>query len=391
MYIPLPDTQGGWRRPKDARDSLRVAGVDMRKIDAAYELTQQETKNGGLFVLRRGWLVYSSTFGLGHPEATPNLASVGKSFTSIAAGILLSEFPDHFPDGLDQRVYTPDFLPESAFPLNDPRKARITLGQLLSFTAGIRGNNPGRIAGAAVTLDPLGPDGWPAMVDEIALGMEDGETGGVPWTTATLWCEPGSGYSYATASIHIVSMIVRRVAGMEMERYLDERLGRALSWGTWTVGYKHTRAGAHTSGGGGVAMRAADVLRFGYLLLHEGRWGGKQLVPSEYIRSCGRTSVYNPHAPYSLQFDVNTDGLWPRVPTDAYWKTGSGGHALYIVPSLDLVVWKLGGRDEQYSSRNTGLPYPETASPQERKRWTRSVTKDDATRRTLELVVEACE
>jgi hypothetical protein len=26
---------------------------------------------------------------------------------------------------------------------------------------------------------------------------------------------------------------------------------------------------------------------------------------------------------------------------DCFWKAGSGGHALYVVPSLDLVVWNL--------------------------------------------------
>jgi hypothetical protein len=34
------------------------------------------------------------------------------------------------------------------------------------------------------------------------------------------------------------------------------------------------------------------------------------------------------------------------------------GTLLYIVPSLDLVVWKLGGCDSQYSSKDTGLPEP---------------------------------
>jgi CubicO group peptidase (beta-lactamase class C family) len=98
------------------------------------------------------------------------------------------------------------------------------------------------------------------------------------------------------------------------------------------------------------------MLRFGYLLLREGRWGGRQVVPAEYVRHCARQSPYNPHSAYSLQFDVNTDGRIPELPRDAFWKTGSGGHALYVVPSLDLVVWKLGGRDGQYSPGDSGFP-----------------------------------
>ena len=51
-----------------------------------------------MLVVHRGWLVYERYFGLGDREATPNLASVGKSVTSVAAGILMAEEPKRFPD-----------------------------------------------------------------------------------------------------------------------------------------------------------------------------------------------------------------------------------------------------------------------------------------------------
>jgi CubicO group peptidase (beta-lactamase class C family) len=79
------------------------------------------------------------------------------------------------------------------------------------------------------------------------------------------------------------------------------------------------------------------------------------------------------------------------LPRDAFWKAGSGGHALYIVPSLDLVVWKLGGRDDQYSPLNTGLPpHPDAVrSIEPREDWKRAVDDDTALRRTLQLVIDA--
>src|SRR5690606_38202138 len=103
---------------------------------------------------------------------------------------------------------------------------------------------------------------------------------------------------------------------------------------------------------------STDMLRFCYLLLHEGQWGDQQLVPAWYVRHATRESPYNPHFPYSLQFRVNSGGAISSLPRYAFWKAGSGGHCLYIVPSLDLIVWKLGGRDGQYSHSNTGLPEP---------------------------------
>jgi CubicO group peptidase (beta-lactamase class C family) len=390
-YFPPPDVEGGWRPLKDAAEIRRVAGMDKKKLDEAFEFIKGSTKNGGLLVLRKGWLVYEDYFGLGHRDATPNLASVGKSFTSIAVGILVNERPRLFPDGLDQKVFTPEYLPAEAFPLSDPRKKDIKLGHLLAMTAGIRGNNPVRVTRAERTIDPAGPDGAPAMIDAVAFGKQEGNLQGRPYSTKTLWCNPGAGYSYATSSIHLASVVLRQVTGMELQQYVDKHLARPLGWGTWGYAYRNAKDIKHTPGGGGIAVRATDMLRFGYLLLREGRWHSEQLVPAEYVRHCSRTSPYNPHSAYSLQFDVNTDGDIQEFPRDAYWKSGSGGHVLYVVPSLDLVVWKLGGRDDQYAPANTGLA-PSPASKEQvaaRKGWKETVDRDVALRRTLKMVIDA--
>lgn len=358
-YFPLPDSLGGWRTLTDAGDIRRLTGMDKKKLDEAFDFVRTTTINGGLLVVRHGYLVYERYFGKGQRDATPNLGSCAKSFTSIAVGILMQERPDLFPDGLDQKIFTPKYLPPEAFPLSDPRMADIKLGQLLSFTSGIRGNNPVYVNGKPSTIDPAGPDGWYAMVDENALGHHEGEGEGRPFSTRTLWCEPGWGYSYATAAIHIASMMVRHISGMELQDYLQQHLAQPLGWGRWGYGYKYAPLVAHTPGGGGIALRSTDMLRFCYLLLHDGRWNDRQVVPAEYVEKASHLSPYNPHFPYSLQFTVNGDGHMENVPRDAYWKAGSGGHCLYVVPSLDLVVWKLGGRNGQYGIRDTGIPEPE--------------------------------
>jgi len=360
-YFPPPDQAGGWRRPRDNGHARQVAGVDMRRLDEAFAYVQETTKNGGLLVARRGWLVYEKYFGLGDPEIPPNLASCAKSVTSIAVGILMSERPELFPEGLDQKVYDPKYLPPGAFPLADPRKAEIKLGQLLSMTAGIRGNNPTYVLGKRGAIDPVGPDGWESCDDAVAFGKRDGVHQGEPFSAATLWTAPGDGYSYATSSIHLGSVMLRHVTGMELEAYVGERLAKPMGWGRWTYGYKHQPL-EHTPGGGGIALRPRDMLRFAYLLLRGGRWGDKALVPEDYVHQASRKTRYNPHTAYSFQFDVNTDGGATGLPRDAFWKGGSGGHVFLVVPSLDLVVFKLGGRDEQYAPANTGFPKSEKAN-----------------------------
>ncbi len=383
-YFPPPDSAGGWRVAAPARNIEN-------KLNAAFELIQGSTKNGGLLVLDHGRLVYERYFGKGHRDATPNFGSCGKSFTSIAVGILMAERPELFPDGLDQKIFTPKYFPPEAFPLSDPAMAEIKLGQLLAFSACIRGNNPSYVNGKPVSIDPAGPDGWAAMVDEIALGKRDDIDDGNRFSASSLWCEPGGGYSYATSSIHLASIMLRHVTGMELEEFLRQRVAEPLGWGRWGYGYKYATEIRHTPGGGGIALRATDMLRFGYLLLNEGRWQDRPIVPSEYVRHASRRSPYNPHYHYSLQFKVNTDGAVPEFPRDAYWKSGSGGHVLYMVPSLDLVVWKLGGRDGQYGVADTGMETPAhvRAETAERKGWKPTVSSEDATRQTLEMVIDA--
>ncbi|MHB1293529.1 MAG: serine hydrolase domain-containing protein [Anaerolineae bacterium] len=394
-YYPPPDTQGGWRTLSDPADILHLTGIATAGLDDALAFAAKSSKNGGLLVVRHGWLVYERYFGRGHREATANLASCAKSFTSIAFGMLMAERPDLFPDGLEQRVFTPTYLPPEAFPLSDPAKAEIKLGNLLTFTGGIRGSYGGEPAsyvhGRLLEIDPPGPDGWQAMVDEIALGKRDyARKDGRVLSARTLWCRPGEGYSYASSAIHLVSVMLRHITGLELQEYLRIHLAEPLGWGRWGYGYRQAGL-AHTPGGGGIVVRPTDVLRFGYLLLHEGRWGDRQVVPAEYVRMCNRRSPYNPHFPYSLQFDVNTWGDYPALPRDAFWKNGAGIHAFYVVPSLDLVVWKLGGWDRQYEPEDTGLPIlPEVAAAADpREGWHEEVAEDPAILGTLERVVQA--
>ncbi len=392
-YFPAPDEAGGWREVADPLELRRVAAMNRATLDEAFRYIQGNTKNGGLLVLRNGWLVYERYFGKGHHEATANLGSVGKSFTSVALGMLMEERQDLFPATLEQKVFTPTYFPPEAFPLSDPRKAQITLGQLLAFTACIRGNNPAYVRGQPIMLDPVGPDGWQSMVDRVALGREDIEDARGLTSARTLWCEPGGGYSYASASIHLASMILRHVTGRELQEYLRERVATPLGWGRWSYGYEYASRVEHTPGAGGIVVRPTDMLRFGYLLLNEGRWQHQQIVPAWYVRHATRKSPYNPHYPYSLQFDVNTDGDIPDLPRDAFWKSGSGGHALYVVPSLDLVVWKFGGRDGQYEQRDTGMTvHPDAArSADPRDGWRQTVDDRTALHETLRHVIAAIE
>ena len=384
-YFPPPDSKGGWRTLRDAASIRKLAGMDLARLEQAYEFTQRCSQNGGLLVVRHGYLVYEKYYGRAHRNANPDMASTGKAFTSIACGIMLHEKRDAIPDGLDQKVFTETYLPE-AFPLDDPRKAEITLGQLLSMSAGYHGEggSPGVVNGQVVPLQPV-PGQDIRNLDQSSL-------------RTPLWTNPGGGYSYSSPAPHIASMVLRRVTGMELQDYIDERLAKPMGWGPWAYClHRGDYVMPHANGAGSIAVHATDALRFGYCLIHQGRWGDRQLVPADYVGKCNKPLPYNPHTPFSLQFENNSDGHVAGAPRDAYYKSGAGGFGIFVVPSLDLVIYKLGGNNGQYDPALTGLPLtfqPDTSrdnwKPIPRTPFNEgSMGGDDGLRRVLEMVSAA--
>jgi hypothetical protein len=95
-------------------------------------------------------------------------------------------------------------------------------------------------------------------------------------------------------------------------------------------------------------------------------------------------------------FEVNADGHVPCAPRDAYFKSGAGGCALYVIPSLDMVIYKMGEAD---APQETGLAPANTPNPDtSRDGWKPHpfnqfsdgpVEGDTGVRRTLELVCGA--
>jgi len=385
-YFPPPDNVGGWRTLTDAAAVRKVAGMALQKLDWAFDYASRSSQHGGLLVARHGYLVYEKYYGKGNREALPAMASVGKAYTSIACGIMLADKHDQIPEGLETKVFSMKYLPE-AFPLDDPRKAEIKLGHLLTMGSGMHGegSNPGFVnAEPSVKLDPV-PRTGQSDQDLSALHTP-------------LWTAPGEGYSYTSQSPHVASIVLRHLVGMEMQQYIDQKLAKPMGWGPWGYAlYRGERTLPHTPGGADTASRSTDVLRFCYLILHKGRWGKQQLVPAAYIDLAGRPSPYQKHAPFSLMFEVNADGHVAGAPRDAFFKSGGGGYGVVIIPSLDLVIYKMAGSDQQYNPALTGIPqnYRYDGSRDNWKPAVRSqfsdgpIGTDDGLRRTIEMVVAA--
>ena len=119
-YFPPPDSEGGWRTASGADEVRQCAGLDLHQLELAFDFTSRCSQDGGLLVVRHGYLAFEKYYGRAFRNANPDMASTGKAYTSIACGIMLHEFQDKIPDGLDTKVFTEKYLPE-AFPLDDPQ------------------------------------------------------------------------------------------------------------------------------------------------------------------------------------------------------------------------------------------------------------------------------
>jgi len=398
--FPTSDSQGGWTVLE--QHSIRAAaGIDPQRMDGAFEYVKTTSRHGGLLVLRHGQLVYERYFGRANREANPNMHSIGKMFTSVSCGIMLAEHKDRFPDGLAQKVFTREFLPE-AFPLSDSRMAGIQLGNLLTMTSGLEGIN----YSAAAPVVPV--------EEGHTTAIAHGENVSLPsWVSSDplydplrnqdgsalhvkMWTSPGGGYLYSRDP-HIASIVLRHVEGMELQEFVNQRLATPMGFGPWGYCLHQDRGDLpHTTGESGIALRSTDALRFGYMLLNGGRWGDRQLVPRDYVDLLSRPSPFNPHSPFSLMFEVNADGHVARAPLDAFFKSGAGGCAIYVIPSLDMVIYKMTEADDP--TRNGPKGKPPTALDASRDDWKPHpfnqfcdgpVDGDTGVRRTLELVTSA--
>src|SRR5258706_15725794 len=275
-YFPPPDSGGGWRTATNAAQARDLAEMDLPKLQQAWEFTQRCTQNGGLLVVRHGWLAFEGYFGRASRNANPDMASTGKAYTSVACGIMLKDFHAHIPDGLDTKVFTPRFLPEAFSPedkLDDSRRADVTLGQLLCMTGGYTGEGGSPTAVVIGRAFPLKPVSGQNIRDLDASSLR-----------CAMWTNAGAGYSYSSPEPHIASMVLRRITGIELPDYINERLASPMGWGEW--GYCLHRDGftmPHANGAGRIAVHATDAFRFGYCLAHAGHWADQQLVPADYV------------------------------------------------------------------------------------------------------------
>ena len=175
---------------------------------------------------------------------------------------------------------------------------------------------------------------------------------------------PGSRFEYNNANSEILGVILSRAlktAGRgDYAAFLSSALLQPLGAGDAHLWLDHE---------GGIPrffaycqMRARDWLRVGMMIDRKGRFAGKQVIPAAWIEAMSAPSALNPN--YGLQMWIGSPWVryrsyGPRSPIkishsapylapDLVYFDGFGGERVYMVPSLDLVIVRIGEADLKF-------------------------------------------
>jgi CubicO group peptidase (beta-lactamase class C family) len=188
------------------------------------------------------------------------------------------------------------------------RKSQITIRHLLSLTSGIYGGSTREAA--------------PSYARAIVIA------------NARFW--PGVRFQYGPIPYQIFGELMRRklaAKGESVEAYMKRRILDPI--GLKPGGWAKDEDGNILLPRGAI-ITAREWAKFGLLVLYQGKWQDRQVIPTKLLQKCFVGSSANSN--YGLTFWLENLG---RAPKDLVMARGRGMQILYIVPSLELVVVQL--------------------------------------------------
>src|SRR6516164_7112122 len=307
----------------------RAAFAEIKASDCARATKYSESRRGSaMLVMQNGRTIFEHYANGGSANKRWPIFSGTKSFWGIAALAAVH-------DGLfrlDDLVS--DTITEWR---SDPRKSQITIRQLLSQIDGIEG---------ASRLQR------PSIRDRNAMAIA------LPSVA-----EPGSAFIYGPSHIQIFTELLRRkLGGRSVISYFEGRVANRL--GLRDLKYKKD-ARCNPLPATGFELTAREWARLGELVVGNGNYHRRQIVPSTLLREAFVGSQINPA--YGLTFWLNQQAATGReadmermldlpwqnaqwtgicickdAPADMVVALGSHSQRLFIIPSLKTVIARQG-------------------------------------------------
>lgn len=161
---------------------------------------------------------------------------------------------------------------------------------------------------------------------------------------------PGTYYLYSNWDFNALGTIFEKETGIGIYDALETELALPLGFRDWDRSI-HRRTGDSTKSvhlAYHMSFSTRDMARIGYLMLREGNWEGRQIVPRGWVRESTRpvtrVSEMNPEPRRSGPFGYGY--LWwvfdrPELGEayrGAFTGLGAIGQHILVMPALDLVV-----------------------------------------------------
>jgi CubicO group peptidase (beta-lactamase class C family) len=259
----------------------------------------------GVVVARHGHVVAEGAWRPWPRDGIRLVYSVSKTFLAIAAGFaeadrLLAR---------DERLV--DVFPEAADAAG-PRAARITIEDCLRMSTGHRADTldtvPGIVGGGEESV-------------ALFLGAEPEE-------------EPGSWFLYHNGASRMVALAVQRRTGERLVDYLRPRLLDPIGvdeavWTQW--------AGADL-GYSGLHISTDTIARLGQLLLDDGVWAGRQVLPAGWVATASSRLADTTHHPDPADWKAGYGFQMWHNHGEGFRADGAYGQFALVLPEHDLVV-----------------------------------------------------
>ncbi|MCP5084114.1 MAG: serine hydrolase [Alphaproteobacteria bacterium] len=245
------------------------------------------------------------------PTSLHDLRSVTKSIVSLLYGIALAE--GQVP-GLDDSLVSQ--FPELGDLAADPQRRKMTVRHALSMKMGTEWNED------LPYTDPRN--------SEIAMEMAEDRYRFI--LDRPMAHEPGAQWVYSGGATALIGHFIAKGTGKSLDAYATEKLFKPLGIEEfdWIRG-----ADGVPSSASGLRLNIHDLAKIGRLILQDGVWKGRQVVPKDWLMQ-----ALTPHAKpeegirYGLFWWLGPEGEPP------YWVAGigNGGQRLTVSKGSELIV-----------------------------------------------------
>ncbi len=315
--------------PRNLMD-IRFVGSDQQSLSIREMLSQ--TYTNGFLVMHRGKIVSENYFNGMRPDSPHLLMSCTKSYVGTLAGVFVGN------GSLDVSRQVTDYVPA----LKCTGIEGATVRQVLDMSAGI--------AYSEAYDDPLSD----IRRAEIAMGWHPGPSGYEgpdSQTSFTLSLKDtqfphGEKFCYRSVLTNILAMVLEAISGKRLQELFHEVFWSQLGC-EWNAAITvDSEQSACAEGGLNACLR--DWARFGQMMLQNGYYNGKQIIPEFWVNDCCQgdqtardafaksdyTSLF-PKGMYRNQWwNFNTD-------SGAYAALGIHGQSLYIYPRTNIIIAKM--------------------------------------------------